>query len=117
MDITQETAKQAAAPDAVSESVQSEIVQDAFTADMEMLREAEDMGRMRNNRSQLGAQPEAAALEPAADAITAFCNETARASAETWLACIAKLEDEQDHEAARLEQAAFDAVFGEPEQP
>ncbi|MGB5412193.1 MAG: hypothetical protein WBN09_11730 [Woeseiaceae bacterium] len=112
MDITQQLKKEAPAREALSEQVE-----DAFTPDMEMLREAEDLGRMQSNRAQLGAEPAAAALRPMADADPVFCDEAARATASSWLECIAELKDEQNHEAANIEQAAFDATFGAAEAP
>jgi hypothetical protein len=109
-DITQQLRKEGAAWTAKPERVE-----EAFTPNMEMLREAENVGRMKASRAQLGAEPEAATA--LSDATAIFCDEDARASAESWLECIAKLEDEQKDEAARLERAAFDAAYPDAETP
>jgi hypothetical protein len=112
LDITQPYKKEGPVGEATSDRVE-----EAFTPDMDMLREAEDMGRMKSSRAQLGAEPEAAARKSLADAPQVFCDETARASAASWLECIAELREQHKYAAAESEQAAFDARFGNAETP
>ena len=63
-DITQQLRKEGAAWTAKPERVE-----EAFTPNMEMLREAENVGRMKASRAQLGAEPEAATALSDATAI------------------------------------------------
>ena len=104
LDITQQMRKESPAWTAKPERVE-----ESLAPNMEMLREAENLGPVKASRAQSAAEP--AAATALADANTAFCDEEARASAESWLECIAKLEDEQNAEAAKLEREAFNAVY------
>lgn len=95
---------------------------DFETADMDMLREAEQQARARSGSEQDTALPDQAAAFDAAMTLekkmqTEHCDREARSQAITWFACIEELRDTGLAEAAEQELAQLTARFPEFEEP
>lgn len=80
-------------------------VQELSVKDEDLLERAEEMARLREGRNNEPAP--AAARQEAAPA----CDEAARATPESWLECIARLEESGALDTARVEQELLAEVF------
>ncbi|MDH5455503.1 MAG: hypothetical protein OEY37_05475 [Gammaproteobacteria bacterium] len=95
---------------------------DFETADMDMLREAEQQARARSGSEQDTALLDQAAAFDAAMTLekktqTEHCSREARLEAVTWIACIQELRDKGLAEAAEQELAQLTARFPDFEEP
>ncbi len=84
-------------------------------ADVDLVKEAADMARMQSGEQQRPAVAPASAVtvsaELAHEAVEQHCDDQARATSETWLECIAALEEQGLEDEAMLERAAYNERF------
>lgn len=91
--------------------------QEIVPANVDLMKEAEDMARMRSGEQQ---RPDVAAVSTAAfsadlaeEAAAQYCDDEARATPDAWLDCIAALEDRGLENEASFERAAFDEQYAD----
>ncbi len=89
--------------------------QELVPADVDLMKEAADMARMRSGEQQRPAAAPASAVaisaELAEEAVEQYCNDEARATADGWLECIVDLEKQGLETEASFERAAYDERF------
>ena len=102
-------AEKAAAPDRRLSDAPAESADAFVPARVDALREAEDMARMQSGSVEevalTATGPAAAAMEQKENA--RYCDDEARATAETWIECIEQLEADGKQLEARAERLVF----------
>ncbi len=92
--------------------------QEIVPADVDLMKEAADMARMRSGEQKRPAVASASAVaisaELAEEAAEQYCDDEARATSDAWLECIAALEEQGLEEEAATERAAHDERFPDP---